>query len=172
MKRGAIVIAALAVSAWPAQAQWVHTRGEDNPFQGGTTHLAMTVGFTGYTAAFRCTSAEDLSLLLITPERPRPEHLSAIRMVPVEMLAIVDQNTKMTLDSEVDTTPDGDNYRLTAMGPDVAVLLHQAAAGRQRIALAGQMGGKVIWTQSFGLSGSRRAMQPLITACKIAKPSG
>lgn len=173
MRLEALALASLLWATGPARAQWVHTLGEDNPFQGGRTHLAMTFDFSGFAAMFRCTSAQDLALLLITPEKPQPDQLRAVRQMPAEMLVIVDQNPRRRLDAEVDATPNWDNYRMTAMGPDVAVLLHQASAGRQRIALAGQLAGKPIWTQAFGLAGSRRALQPLISGCKIElKPSG
>ena len=167
------LIAVLSVAwACPASAQWVHSKGEDNPFAGGSTQLAMSVGFSGFALAFRCTSTKDLSILLITPEKPRADQVAAIRSLPIEMLVIVDQQPKVAIDAEIDTTPDGDNYRVTAMGPNVVRLLNAAAEGSSRIAVAGQVGGKVIWTHSFGLSGSRRALQPLITGCKIERLPG
>jgi hypothetical protein len=162
---------ALAVAWWfwaiPAQAQWIHQQGEDDPFAGGRQQLAVTVSGAGMLSAFRCTSEKDLALLFVTSEKPDAETRGILSKVPIKLLVIVDDDPKLTLDAELDTTPDGDRYRFTATSEQIVAIARRTAAAKRRFAVAVEILGQRLSSQAFGTSGSRRAIEALIRGCRL-----
>jgi hypothetical protein len=169
VKAATALMVAAVLMASPAQAQWTYMKGDDNPFQGGQVHIALGLG-SGFSLGFRCTNANDLTLIYVTPERVDPKLLSAIKLVPVELRIIVDDEKVRNIGAELGTTPDGENYRLEATDSGVDVLSERIASAKRRIAVAAYGIGKLIWTSTIPAQGSRRALTTLTEKCGI-KPA-
>lgn len=161
---------ALACAA-PAHAQWLHQKGEDDPFKGGAEQFAMSISVTGQMAVFRCATSDDLQLMLVTIEAPTDMATLMLAMSKARLLVVVDNDQKMALPAEVEITPDQQRYRVAASGVAVRDVLLRVATAKQRFALAGEVADKVVWSQTFGVQNSKRAVQPLIDGCKVT-PSG
>lgn len=157
----------LVILSAPVDAQWLHQQGEDDPFAGGRQQLAITVSSMGVLAAFRCTSADDLSLLFVSTEKPDEDTREIAAKLPTKLLVIVDDEPKTELDASVDTTPQGDRFRFTATGEGIAVLARKTAAAKRRFAVAVELLGQRLSSQAFGVSGSRRAIEALIRGCRL-----
>jgi hypothetical protein len=127
----------------------------------------LAADFDGFAAGFRCTSNDDLVLLFIAPEKPDPDHSAVLGILPMKLLVVVDDESKISLTATLETTPDGSNYRLVSDDEKVAGIAHSVAKAKRRFALAGEINGNLAWSKSFSVSGSRRAMQPLISGCRL-----
>jgi|GEM_PF-7129516 len=162
-------VLAVLISAKSADAAWFHTKGNDDPFKGGAEHIAMAVELDGFSAGFRCTSLDDLTLLFIVPEKPEPEHLTLAKALPIKLLVIIDDGGKIELDAALETTPDRTSYRVASSDERVAEIARSAASARRRFALAAETLGKIMWSKSFNVSGSTRALKPLIAGCGLSR---
>lgn len=159
------------VAVGSAHAQWVYQRGEDDPFKGGAEHIALAISGDGFMAGFRCTSPADATLMLITQEKPKGPELLALAVAKVRLLVIVDAAAKIVIPADIEVTPDGERFRVAGTGSLVAEVAHAAAAAKQRVALAGEIEGRIAWSKAFPVQGSRRALQPLLDGCKLPPPS-
>lgn len=170
MKVFSIVAAAAMGVAFPASAEWVGSKGSDDPFKGGAEYIAMALtNESRMSAAFRCTSEDDLALVFITPETPTQDFISTYeRMDDVAVLVVIDDQPKRSLAARLEITADASRVRFDADGLGIGALLHAAAGAKKRFAIAGEIKGKVVYSQSFTATGSRRAITPLIEGCKIS----
>lgn len=150
-----------------AAAQWVYDQGEDDPFAGGVTHMAITASNLGELIVFRCTGASDISLLYVSIEKPDPAHKSVVGIVPMQLHVIVDDEPKREFDAKIDVTPDGDKYRVTAEDADLADLVTLVAKAKRRFAVAVMMGGIRMYSAAVGVRGSRAAIGKLAVGCKL-----
>jgi len=163
--RGSIVVAvATVLGCSAAHAGWVHTRNED-PFQ-GDQHLAMTMTFEEL-AGFRCTSASDLALVYVTPEKPSDQATALLALSSKKLLVIVDSQPKIELVADMDVTVDGEKYRLSAEGPQVAKIAAAAAAAQKRFAVAVQINDKIAFSKTFDVNESTSAIGALLKGCDI-----
>lgn len=162
------VLGFLASSAADADATvWLHTKGEDNPFAGGVQHIAVGAKDNGYSLGFRCSSASDLALVLLVPERPEASHLEFIRTLSIGLHVIIDDASPDVFDASIDVVPDGSRYIAVSEDPSVGALLHDVANAKRRVAIAAKFNEQVIWTSVFTVRGSRRAIEPLISNCRL-----
>lgn len=168
-KRAVSALGAALVAAWPAPADaaWLHQRGNDDPFRGGAEHIVIASELDGYVAGFRCTSVDDLTLMLIVPEKPDATHLVWARSLPMKLLVIIDDGDKHSFDAVLETTPNLEKYRVSTDDEGVEAIAHAAAAARRRFALAAELNGKLLWSKSFRVAGSSRALKPLIAGCEL-----
>lgn len=165
---GAVLgMVALLVAGSPAFAQWAYTQSEDDPFAGGAQHMAGTISTLGEWLMFRCTGADDLALLYVTVEQPSPEHRAVIKLLPVQVSVIVDDEPKRSFDAEVDTTPDGKRYRVTAAEQGLSDVVKLAASAKRRFAMAVELGGQRMYSAAVNVRGSRSALGQLKAACKL-----
>lgn len=163
----AVATVALALSASAASAQWIHTQGEDDPFAGGAQHMAMTASEMGEILGFRCTNATDLSLLYVSIEKPQAEHRALLGVIPLQLLVIVDNEPVRSFEAKIDTTPDGDRYRVTAVGKDLSALARATAGAKRRFAVAVQMNGERMYSAAVGVRGSTNAINKLARGCNL-----
>jgi hypothetical protein len=91
------VLSALIASVGLAHAEWLHNV-EDDPFRGGEVHVAMAIAtdFSGFVTGFRCSSADDLTLVFVTPEKTKDIPVPGIDKIPVKLLVITDDAEKQT----------------------------------------------------------------------------
>lgn len=170
MKRCLRIMAMCAIAlAFPraASAQWFHQKGEDDPFAGGVTHMALTMSDRGEGILFRCTSIGDLALLYISIEKPDPAHAQLFSSLRAKLLVIVDDDQKVEFDADIDTTPDGDRYRFTATNPDLSKLARRTAGAKKRLAVAVELLGKRLYSTAVNVRGSSRALTQLATGCNL-----
>lgn len=165
----------LAASANSASAQWVQMKGSDDPFAGrGAPLIALSMSSLGTSIGFRCTNADDLTLLLVTPESPSDAVKSMLSLVQAKILIIIDDQEKVEIEATADVTPDGKQIRFESDDDKVLDVLHRAASAKRRVAAAVELMGKPYYSYSYQASNSRRALQPLISGCKlpasVAKP--
>lgn len=153
MRESIVFALATALGCSAACAGWVHTKNED-PFQ-GDQHLAMKLSF-GELAGFRCTSASDLALVYVTPEKPSDQTTALLALSSKKLLVIVDSQPKIELVADMDVTVDGEKYRLSAEGPQVA-----------KIAAAVQINDKIAFSKTFDVKGSTSAIGALLKGCDI-----
>lgn len=167
-------MAALFLVCDPAHAEWVSTKGNDDPFKGGAEYVALAIeGLGKGMAAFRCTRKLDLTLMLVTTEKPTNEVLRRLdEFRDVKILVIVDDDPRIVLPATLGATPDNERLRFEAQGSTVATVLHAAAAAKRRFAIAAELNGKIVTSESFGINGSRRALAPLIEGCSIPERKG
>jgi len=164
---GLLAMAAVATAA-PAMAQWIFrgTNTEEDPFL-ATQSMAMAVR-DGVVIGFRCSSTDNLALVFVTIERPAGGPATQITaMMPAKLLVIVDDNERVKLDAEIDTTPGGDRYRVTATGDDVLPVMRAVSTGRRRFAVAVELFGNITHSKTFPLGGSGAAVRRLADMCKI-----
>ena len=169
MLRRTTLTAVLCLSATvSANAQWIH-RSQEDPFKGKATQLAMTMK-SGQSAAFRCSSADDLTLVYIIPEKVTDATTRMLAAADLKLLVIVDDAPKIELDAQLETTPSGDSYRLEASTEEVAKILHMVAAAKRRFAVASEFVGQSFYPTIFAVDGSRSALSKLISGCKVPLP--
>lgn len=155
----------LALST-PAAAQWFHTAGEEDPFKKGRQHIAMASEL-GETTGFRCSSKDDLALLLIVSDKPKAEDLAVLRLAKANLLVIVDNSDKVALPARIEATPDGNHLRFVAEGDEVSAVAKAAAAAKRRFAVAVEFMGQMLSSRAFGVRGSGRAVGALVSGCKL-----
>lgn len=170
MRAFGMYVLAGALWASPCSAEWIHEKGEVDPFKGGAEQTAAAIEISGFMAAFRCAQGSDLEMVFVAPEKPDPNMLKMLSLAPMKLMVIVDDDPKVVLSAVVGSTLDGSAYRLASDGADVATLVHKVANAKRRLALAGAVGDKIAWSHVFSVAGSRRAIQPLIEGCGIAAP--
>ena len=161
------IVSVTTVSA--AHAQWVH-KADDDPFKGRATHLALTAK-SGLIAGFRCSSADDLALIYVIPEKVTDTTTKMLSAASVKLLVIVDDAPKIELDAEVQITPSGDNYRLETSVQEVQQIVEKVASAKRRFALASEFLGQSFYPTVFSVDGSRSALAKLMKGCKVA-PTG
>lgn len=169
MRRLLLCLSWLIFGAGSAQAQWIH-QAEDNPFEKTKQHLAISAR-SGSLLGFRCTSEDDVALIMATTEKVERENRASLALMPVKMLVIIDDADKVELDAEFDVTPEGDRLRVTSTGDNVLPILKSAMMAKKRFAVAFEMMGKVFGSTIFGVDGSRRAIEKLVVGCKLKLPS-
>lgn len=168
-----VLAAGLAVLASGAQAQWIQMKGDDDPFAGrGAPLIALSMSPIGTTVAFRCTSVEDLAMILVTPERPDEDTRAVFGLVKIKLLVIVDDQPKVSLEASAAVTPDGKQIRYETDEDGVIEVLHAVAGAKRRVAVAVEVMGKAFYSQSYQATNSRRALQPLIAGCKLPAAGG
>jgi len=158
-----LIALTLIATSTAARAEWRASKLED-AFNGDQM-MAITLDFSGYAVAFRCSSAEDLALVFITPEKGDAETTQLNSLGP-QLVAIVDDQPKVTLDAEVDVTADY-ILRLTSEQDEVAALLKAVSGAKRRFAMGIQIMDKTMHTKTFDVNGSRRALQKLVETCKL-----
>lgn len=152
-----------------AQAQWVH-HTEDDPFADGNTHLAMAIGAGGVVAGFRCSSPDDLSLVFVTQENTAgldAEALSNLKMLPMKLLVIVDNDERLSFEAEAEPTPDGGKIRIVSTADGLIPVLRAAQKAKKRFAVATELMGTIGHSKSFKVSGSGRAIAKLASGCRL-----
>ena len=162
------VLIALVASVGSTRAEWLHNV-EDDPFRGGEVHLAMAIAtdFSGFVAGFRCSSADDLTLVFVTPEKTKDIPVPSIDKLPVRLLVITDDAEKVALDAKIETTPSGEQFRFSADGEQIIKMLKAAWDAKKRFAIASELLGQVGQSKSFDMRGSSRAIQELVNGCKL-----
>ncbi|WP_024275984.1 hypothetical protein [Hyphomicrobium sp. 802] len=166
MKKAIAGIAvALAAMTAPASADWIHQKSED-PFN-GDQHIALGADFSGFTVAFRCTSQQDVTLMLIMPDKPDPVMILGLNTLGPKIAVIVDDQPKVEFEAEADQTPDGDNLRFEAKNESIANVAASVAGASRRVAVAGVINGKAAETHTFDVDGSTRAVSALIKGCNL-----
>jgi hypothetical protein len=166
----AALIGMLGASA-PAAAAWMnHT--EEDPF-GGDTHIAVNAVAPGYMLGFRCKSADELSLILLTPEKSDDDTAQGLDLMKPKLLVIVDTAPKQEFPVRVGTSVSGDDLLMfTVVDADsVAKLLGEVMAAKRRVAVAVDWLGKTFHSKSFDVDGSKRALGTLAKACGVTPPS-
>lgn len=161
-----VTIWLLALSS-SAKAQWLHTTGDEDPFKKGREHLAVTMR-AGEMVGFRCTTKDDIALVFVPGERPKPSDattMAAIKLLPVKLLVIIDDGEKLELDAAIDETPSGESYRYTATGDQLHKVAQAVAGARRRFAVAIEFMDQVLGSRVFGVAGSQRAVGGLIKGC-------
>lgn len=169
MKRFGLVLAgllSLAASTERASAQWMHDKGEDDPFAGGEQHLALALSSSGEMIGFRCTKEADLALLFVSIEKPEPEHIRLFSMLPAKLRVIVDDEEPESFPASIDVTPDGGRYRFTAEGGLVS-LVRAAQSAKRRFAVAAEVNDERIYSAAVSVRGSGRAIGKLAEGCKL-----
>ena len=170
------VITALAVVfALPslAHAAWINQTKED-PFN-GDVHLAINAGPPGYALGFRCTNADDRTLVLVTPERAtdKADDPKIMNVMKPNLLVIVDKSEKLSFAAEVEAPDTGDRaatYTFSTGDPAISDLLQAISAAKTRVAIAVEVLGKNFHSTIFDVSGSSRALGGLVKACGL-KPA-
>lgn len=170
LSRLSTALATILISCTAALGDWEHSAGEHDPFKGGAEHIAVAAELPGVLAGFRCTSQEDLAIMFIPIEKGDTAAMAMLAGVKVRLLVIVDDQPRQSLPAALGITPDGERFRVEATGADVAKIVLDVAAAKKRLAMAGEINGKIAWSHPFGTAGSRRALQPLIDSCKL-KPA-
>ena len=155
----------MLASSEAAKAEWFY-KAEENPFE-GDQHMGAAIDLTGYLAGFRCSSEEDLTLIFVTPEKIDSSMLALLRAAPMKLLVIVDSADKISLDAQLEATPDGERYRLSASGPEVKALIFDAVKSKRRFAVAQEAFGKVGHSKTFSSRGSTSVLQKLIGRCNL-----
>lgn len=165
----AAILALVMMLALPAaaEAQWLHTAGEDNPFEGGVEHMSMTATEIGEILGFRCRSIDDLSLVYVSVEKPDPAVLDKLKVLPLSMLVIVDSEPVQKFDAAVDITPNGDRYRVTAKSPMLTALVDTTRRAKKRFALAVEMLGQRLYSAVVNVRSSNTALGELAAGCKL-----
>ncbi len=161
----AVLVAVLAV---PAKADWLH-KSEENPFT-GDTHIAMGItDMSGYAVGFRCSKADDLSLVFVTPESVEDgAAVAGMNALGIKLLVIVDDQPKLTLEAGLDRAPGGSNkLRLVSSDAEIVGLIDKVKAAKKRVAMAVELMGQAMHAKSFDVRGSRRALDDLGSGCKI-----
>ena len=163
----AVGIYALCV---PASA-WEHTKGEEDPFKGGSEHIAAEYDGLGFAIAVRCSSKADVALMFIAPEKPN--ELTLLGMLSgnpdVKLLVILDNEPKQAFAAGLEITPDGEHFRVSASGGAVPAMVTKIAKAQKRVAMAAEMNGKMIWSRSFGVRGASRSLDQLVDGCKLGQ---
>ena len=160
-------IALMALSSGGAHAQWFYDQGEDDPFAGGSQHLAMSLARSGELIGFRCTSADDLVLLFVSNEKPDPQQMAAMMLMPAKLLVIVDDASQQEFDASIEVTADGDRYRFSGEGDGLADVARAASAAKKRFAVAAEMMGKRMYSAAVNVRGSGRAIGQLVKGCGL-----
>jgi hypothetical protein len=165
-RRGMTAFATFVFLATGANADWLHNT-EDDPFRGGEQHIAAAFDLSGELAGFRCSSADDLVLMFVTPEKPQAGSMELLSKVPVQLLVIVDNEPKRELAARIETTPNGERYRIVSEVPEVADVVKSALGAKKRFSVASQLLGQLGYTKTFNVRGSTNAIRALVSGCKI-----
>jgi hypothetical protein len=164
-----VILAAFTIlisSVCIAQAQWLHN-SEDNPFSKSSTQIAVTAK-SGHLAGFRCTGADDLTLVYTIPEKVSDQTTQMLQVSGLKLLAIVDDGSKIEMSADVEVTPNGEKYRIEATGDEVVALIKAVAGAKKRLALATEIMGKTFYPTTFGIDGSRSVLTKLSAGCKLS----
>jgi hypothetical protein len=145
-----------------AQAQWVNNTEED-PFGDKKNSISMTIA-GGYGFGFRCNGAAEYALVYLTTEKASSGAASMNLMSPKLKLRI-DDKPVIDLDAKVDNA--GGKLRLSAAGPSALGAVKEISSATKRVAVAVEIAGTRLHTQSFGVSGSRSTIAKAIAACEI-----
>lgn len=160
-------VAAVFVGAAPAAAEaaWMHQVIED-AFQ-GDGQLAMTMAPPAYALGFRCRSAEDLALVFMTPESATVEIVAGIALSVPKLLVIVDSAPRVSMPAIGELTNGDDKLLFYSEDQAVAGLLSAALAAKKRVAVAVEIGGKIVHSIVFNTSGLTRALVKLVAGCNL-----
>lgn len=129
--------------------------------------MAMTMTGAGEVVGFRCTSADDLSLLYVSIEKPKAEHARIIGLMPIKIMVIVDDEPVRSFEAKLDVTPDGDRYRATAEDQDLVDLLKLTSDAKRRFAIAVETSGERMYSAAVNVRGSRLAISKLSSGCGL-----
>ena len=164
---GLAVALMLAMTGNPAAAQWMHLQGEDDPFAGGVEHTSMTLARHGEIIGFRCTSAKDLAFLFVSTEKPQADHVALMSLLTARLLVIIADEPQREYVALIDTTPDGDRYRFTALARTLPELVKAAGAAKRRLAVAVEIKGERVHSAAVNVRGSGRAIRQLVKGCGL-----
>lgn len=161
MLRFVSVAAIAAFCASAASAQWFHEESggafTDTPLQ----IAGVSVG--RYTFGARCTRADDLVLLYITPEQMTSSAARQLTALGPVLLVRVDDDAVLELDAQIDVS--GTQAGFVAI-PDPELITALAAA-RGRIAVAARLAGELFHEQEFGVARSGQTLGLLRENCLI-----
>lgn len=152
---------AVASAGVPASAEWFfQERG--SAFGDDTTYLALTA-WGAYAFGLRCTGADDLTAIFMTPEAVEDEAFELISITSPDLLVRVDRNEV----AEIAATPNNLQGKLSFFGAGETSLAHQIIAARSGVSVAVRMLGTVYHETKFDVHRSTKVVTTLTEACGL-----
>lgn len=151
----------LGVCGFPAVAQWVHQE-HGSAFNDQKEQLALTA-FGQYAVGLRCSSANDLTVVFITPEVVDGKALDQINALTPKVLIRIDQNEAHAYEASGDN-PSGSLSFYAAVPEGLAKEVMAAQSG---VSVAVQMLGSLYHETRFSARGSTRAVSEIVARCGL-----
>ncbi|TDE34150.1 hypothetical protein [Antarcticimicrobium sediminis] len=163
MKRPILTAAliALAVTAGQASAQWLHQE-QGSAFDAQKTQIALT-SQGQYAVGLRCTGADDLTVIFITPEAIDQDSLKMLNIAAPEILVRIDQNAPYAIKAEGDN-PEG---KLTLHAAAPPSLARELIAATSSISVAARLLGSLYHEKEFSVRGSTGSVTKLANLCGL-----
>ena len=163
MLRIILVFLALIAPAGVASAQWV-TQEIGGAFDNDPLHVTLTMR-GGYGFGFRCKSNTSEAIFITRDRSFDRETLKMANTVGPKILVRVDRGEILILSSEVHNT-DG---AATFVAHAELDIYRAIASARSSVAVAVEFLGTKYHETTFGVTGSRTAMNTLISKCKLER---
>lgn len=147
----------------PAAAEpWVYQE-HGSAFEARKTHIALTaVG--NYAVGLRCSEADNLTLIFITPEEADQDNVEVLNQVSPEILVRVDENEPFVIAAQLDVV-DG---TLTALGPAPSALGDQLVVAVSGVSVAARIMGELFHETRFGVQSSTATVSKLLGLCGLS----
>lgn len=163
MLRSLAAVMMIICSTASTSAQWI-TQEQGGAFDNDPLQISLTAR-GNYALGLRCKSNQS-EMLFITKDRSFDRSTAKMANVTSPKLLIrVDRGEIIRLEGKVDII-DGDAVVVADAGVEV---YRSIGAGRKSVEIAIEMIGTLLHETSFGVSGSRAAMNSLISKCKLDK---
>lgn len=156
---------ALLAASVSAQAQWAHA-AEADPFSKTTMHIVAgqhTQGMIG----FRCEGPDTLTAMFVTTEKISTDTIEKIRVLPVNLLLLVDSGEVIRAAAELGTAPGVGTLRVTSDAPEVLIALRAASAARKQVGMAVEVYDKIMYRATIPAGNVRGHLGKLINGCKL-----
>ena len=158
----------------PVGAEWAHRAGERDPFKGGSPHSAGYFKLDLSTPEafwFQCHTARNLRLIWDTGRNVGNSNPNLEHHITVRIALVVDGAAPMFIAGRPTRTDNGD---LMIVSDDVIAvqrLVLAIAAAKREIAVAGEINGRLRFSEGLPIANASQSVQKLVAGCRLGSPS-
>jgi hypothetical protein len=162
MKYFLLPVLILALTAGNVAAQWIN-KTDDDPFGNDKKSISMTMS-DGYGFGFSCQGKDTFQLVYLTTEKAGDD-LSGAKLLSPKLKIKVDSLDVVDLSADIDEA--GGKLRISSSEQAAVDVAKSIALAKQRVAVAIEFAGQRYHTQTFGVSGSKDALNKALRSCKL-----
>lgn len=167
-----VIVAVVSVTdgASTAAAEWMYQAGLHDPFKGGAEQIAAYVESQVVTPrrfGFRCHTAADLQVMWTTGERVGGAERASVERARFRIALIVDGRPAIYTRAEPGVLEMAQLGLVSTDRSSAARFAMAIAAAEREIAVAGEMGGKIIFSEPLPVEDAADSVRQLVDACKI-----
>jgi hypothetical protein len=151
-----------ALTAGNAAAQWIN-KTDDDPFGSDKKSISMTMS-EGYAFGFSCQGKDIFQLVYLTTEKAGDD-LSGAKILSPKLKIKVDTLDVVDLSADIDEA--GGKLRISSSEQAAVDVAKTIATAKQRVAVAIEFAGQRYHTQTFGVAGSKDALNKALKSCKL-----